>query len=38
MSCWTHARLDRGPVKVLSFHTAACEEAVRHGMPARVVA
>jgi glycerophosphoryl diester phosphodiesterase len=32
------ARPDRGRVEVLSFHTAACEEAVRHGMPARLVA
>ena len=29
---------DRGRVEVLSFHTIACEEAVRHGMPARLVA
>lgn len=31
-------RPDRGRVEVLSFHTIACEEAVRHGMPARLVA
>jgi glycerophosphoryl diester phosphodiesterase len=31
-------RVDRGRVEVLSFHTIACEEAVRHGMPARLVA
>jgi len=29
---------DRGRVEVLSFHTIACEETVRHGMPARLVA
>jgi len=29
---------DRDRVEVLSFHAAACEEAVRHGMPARLVA
>jgi hypothetical protein len=32
------ARQDRGRVEVLSFHTIACEETVRHGMPARLVA
>jgi glycerophosphoryl diester phosphodiesterase len=32
------ARPDRGRLEVLSFHTAACEEAVRQGMPARLVA
>ena len=31
-------RSDRGRVEVLSFHTIACEETVRHGMPARLVA
>ena len=31
-------RPDRGRVEVLSFHTIACEEAARHGMPARLVA
>jgi glycerophosphoryl diester phosphodiesterase len=31
------ARPDRGRVEVLSFHTIACEEAARHGMPARLV-
>ena len=31
-------RVDRDRVEVLSFHTIACEEAVRHGMPARLVA
>ncbi len=31
-------RTGRGRVEVLSFHTAACEESVRHGMPARLVA
>jgi glycerophosphoryl diester phosphodiesterase len=31
------ARPSRGRVEVLSFHTAACEETVRHGMPARLV-
>lgn len=31
-------RRDRGRVEVLSFHTIACEETVRHGMPARLVA
>jgi glycerophosphoryl diester phosphodiesterase len=30
--------LDRGRVEVLSFHTIACEEAPRHGIPARLVA
>ncbi len=30
-------RADRERVAVLSFHTAACEEAVRHGLPARLV-
>lgn len=30
-------RPDRGRVGVLSFHTIACEEAARHGMPARLV-
>jgi glycerophosphoryl diester phosphodiesterase len=29
---------DRGRVEVLSFHTVACEEAARHGIPARLVA
>jgi glycerophosphoryl diester phosphodiesterase len=32
------ARPDRGRVEVLSFHSSACEETVRHGMPARLVA
>lgn len=32
------ARPDRGRVEILSFHTRACEEAVRQGMPARLVA
>ncbi len=32
------ARPPHGRLEVLSFHTAACEEAVRHGMPARLVA
>jgi glycerophosphoryl diester phosphodiesterase len=32
------ARADRDRVEVLSFHTTACEETVRHGMPARLVA
>jgi glycerophosphoryl diester phosphodiesterase len=27
-----------GRVEVLSFHTVACEESVRHGIPARLVA
>jgi glycerophosphoryl diester phosphodiesterase len=31
-------RPDRHRVEVLSFHTIACEETVRHGMPARLVA
>jgi glycerophosphoryl diester phosphodiesterase len=31
-------RADRGRVEVLSFHPIACEETVRHGMPARLVA
>ena len=31
-------RPERGRVEVLSFHTIACEEAARHGMPARLVA
>ena len=31
-------RPDRGRVEVLSFHTIACEETARHGMPARLVA
>jgi glycerophosphoryl diester phosphodiesterase len=31
-------RADRDRVEVLSFHTTACEETVRHGMPARLVA
>jgi glycerophosphoryl diester phosphodiesterase len=31
-------RADRDRVEVLSFHTTACEESVRHGMPARLVA
>jgi len=31
-------RADRDRVEVLSFHTAACEEAVRHGIGARLVA
>ncbi len=31
-------RSDRGRVEVLSFHTIACQETVRHGMPARLVA
>jgi glycerophosphoryl diester phosphodiesterase len=31
-------RADRSRVEVLSFHTIACEETVRHGMPARLVA
>jgi glycerophosphoryl diester phosphodiesterase len=31
-------RPDHDRVEVLSFHTAACEESVRHGMPARLVA
>ena len=31
-------RADRGRVEVLSFHTIACEETVRHGMTARLVA
>jgi glycerophosphoryl diester phosphodiesterase len=31
------ARPDSGRVEILSFHTAACEEAVRHGTPARLV-
>ena len=31
-------RADRDRVEVLSFHTIACEEAARHGMPARLVA
>jgi glycerophosphoryl diester phosphodiesterase len=29
---------NRGRVEVLSFHTIACEETVRHGMPARLIA
>jgi glycerophosphoryl diester phosphodiesterase len=32
------ARSDGGRVEVLSFHTIACEEAARLGMPARLVA
>jgi glycerophosphoryl diester phosphodiesterase len=32
------ARADRDRVEVLSFHTTACEEAVRHATPARLVA
>jgi glycerophosphoryl diester phosphodiesterase len=32
------ARQDQARVEVLSFHTAACEETVRQGMPARLVA
>lgn len=32
------ARPDHGRVAILSFHTRACEEAVRQGMPARLVA
>ena len=32
------ARPDGCRVEILSFHTAACEETVRHGMPARLVA
>jgi glycerophosphoryl diester phosphodiesterase len=31
-------RADRGGVEVLSFHTVACEEAVRLGIPARLLA
>jgi glycerophosphoryl diester phosphodiesterase len=31
-------RQDRGRVEVLSFHTVACEETARHGIPARLVA
>jgi glycerophosphoryl diester phosphodiesterase len=31
-------RADRDRVEVLSFHTTACEEAARHGMPTRLVA
>jgi glycerophosphoryl diester phosphodiesterase len=31
-------RADGGRVEVLSFHTAACEEAARQGLPARLVA
>jgi glycerophosphoryl diester phosphodiesterase len=31
-------RADGGRVEVLSFHRAACEEAVRRGLPARLVA
>ena len=31
-------RADRGRVELLSFHTTACEEAVRHGLAARLVA
>jgi glycerophosphoryl diester phosphodiesterase len=31
-------RSDRGRVEVLSFHTIACEETVRHGLPARLIA
>ena len=31
-------RADGGPVEVLSFHTVACEEAARRGLPARLVA
>jgi glycerophosphoryl diester phosphodiesterase len=31
-------RSDRGRVEVLSFHTIACEETVRHGTSARLVA
>jgi glycerophosphoryl diester phosphodiesterase len=31
-------RPDCGRVEILSFHTLACEEAVRHGLPARLVA
>ena len=31
-------RADRDRVEVLSFHTTACEETVRHRMPARLVA
>jgi hypothetical protein len=31
-------RSDRGRVEVLSFHTIACEETVRQGTPARLVA
>jgi glycerophosphoryl diester phosphodiesterase len=31
-------RADRGRVEVLSFHTVACEEAARHGLPTRLVA
>lgn len=31
-------RVDRGRVEVLSFHTVACEEAARLGIPARLVA
>ena len=32
------ARPDRGRVEVLSFHSIACEETARNGMPARLVA
>jgi glycerophosphoryl diester phosphodiesterase len=31
-------RADRDRVEVLSFHTTACEETARHGMPTRLVA
>lgn len=31
-------RPEHGRVEVLSFHTIACEETARHGMPARLVA
>jgi glycerophosphoryl diester phosphodiesterase len=31
-------RPDHDRVEVLSFHTVACEETARHGMPARLVA
>jgi glycerophosphoryl diester phosphodiesterase len=37
--CWVAGtRPDHGRVEVLSFHTIACEETVRQGMPARLVA
>lgn len=32
------ARPDHGGVEILSFHTIACEETARHGIPARLVA
>jgi glycerophosphoryl diester phosphodiesterase len=36
--CRLAGRRRRGGVEVLSFHTVACEETARHGIPARLVA